>query len=76
TNLEALLQAFPKGPPWGEVVRVVSDNPEALALERARGRGVAAVALPWRGRRAFEAEALGLLNERRVDLVLLAGFMR
>lgn len=55
---------------------MVSDNPQALALERARRRGVEALALPWRGRRAFEAEALGLLEERRVDLVLLAGFMR
>ena len=76
TNLEALLQAFPKGHPLGEVVLVVSDNPEALALERARRRGVEALALPWRGRRAFEEEALGLLAARGVDLVLLAGFMR
>ncbi len=76
TNLEALLEAFPKGHPLGEVVLVLSDNPEAYALERARRRGIEAVALPWRGRRAFEGEALGLLEDRRVDLVLLAGFMR
>ncbi|WP_347241874.1 phosphoribosylglycinamide formyltransferase [Thermus sp.] len=76
TNLEALLEAFPQGHPLGEVVLVVSDNPGAFALERARRRGVEAQALPWRGRRAFEEEALGLLEERRVDLVLLAGFMR
>jgi len=76
TNLEALMEAFPPGNPLGEVVLVVSDNPEALALERAKRRGVEAVALPWRGRRAFEGEALDLLEARRVDLVLLAGFMR
>ncbi|TBH21594.1 phosphoribosylglycinamide formyltransferase [Thermus thermamylovorans] len=76
TNLEALLQAFPQGHPLGEVVLVLSDNPEAFALERARGRGVEALFLPWRGRRAFEGEALALLAERRVDLVLLAGFLR
>lgn len=76
TNLEALLEAFPKGHPLGEVVLVLSDNPEAYALERARRRGVEAVALPWQGRRAFEEEALALLEARRVDLVLLAGFMR
>ncbi|GGM96481.1 phosphoribosylglycinamide formyltransferase [Thermus composti] len=76
TNLEALLQAFPPGNPLGEVVLVLSDNPEALALERARRRGVEAFALPWRGRKAFEGEALGLLRARGVDAVLLAGFMR
>ncbi|WP_198665562.1 phosphoribosylglycinamide formyltransferase [Thermus sediminis] len=76
TNLEALLKAFPRGNPLGEVVLVLSDNPEAPALERARGRSVEALALPWEGRRAFEARALALLWERRVDVVLLAGFMR
>ena len=76
TNLEALMEAFPPGNPLGEVVLVLSDNPGAYALERARRRGVEAVALPWAGRRAFEEEALALLEARRVDAVLLAGFMR
>ena len=76
TNLEALLEAFPPQNPWGEVVLVLSDNPEAYALERASRRGVEAVAIPWRGRKAFEREALDLLRARDVDLVLLAGFMR
>ncbi len=76
TNLEALLEAFPPGNPWGEVVLVLSDNPEAYALRRAGSRGVEALAIPWRGRRAFEGEALALLQARRIDLVLLAGFMR
>ena len=68
TNLEALLQAFPKGHPLGEVVLVVSDNPEALALERARRRGVEALALSprekplylraWALLRAWGQEAL------------------
>lgn len=76
TNLEALLEAFPPGNPFGEVALVLSDNPEALALQRARKHGVEAVALPWKGRPAFEGAALDLLAERRIDLVLLAGFMR
>ncbi|WP_206201840.1 phosphoribosylglycinamide formyltransferase [Thermus tengchongensis] len=76
TNLEALLEAFPPQNPWGEVVLVLSDNPEAYALKRASRRGVEALAIPWRGRKAFEREALDLLRARNVDLVLLAGFMR
>ncbi|GLV47467.1 phosphoribosylglycinamide formyltransferase [Thermus sp. LT1-2-5] len=76
TNLVALLRAFPPGNPLGEVRLLLSDNPEALALERARKEGVEAVALPWRGRRAFEGEALARLEARGVDVVLLAGFLR
>ncbi|GAA6730633.1 phosphoribosylglycinamide formyltransferase [Thermus brockianus] len=76
TNLQALLEAFPPGNPLGEVVLVLSDNPEAPALERARRRGVRAEALPWRGRKAFEGEAQALLRAMGVDVVLLAGFMR
>ncbi len=76
TNLEALLKAFPQGHPLGGVVLVLSDNPLAPALERARAKGVEAQAIPWQGRKAFEAEALALLEARGVDLVLLAGFMR
>ncbi len=76
TNLEALLEAFPKGHPLGQVVLVVSEREGAPALERARKRGVEALHVPWKGRGAFEGEALGLLEDRKVDLVLLAGFMR
>ncbi|WP_018460695.1 phosphoribosylglycinamide formyltransferase [Thermus oshimai] len=76
TNLKALMEAFPKGHPLGEVALVLSDNPEALALRRAQEGGVEAVALPWRGRRAFEEEALALLEAKGIDLVALAGFMR
>lgn len=75
TNLQALLEAFPKGHPLGEVALVVSDRGGALALERARSKGVEAFHIPWRGGR-FAEEVQGLLESRGIDAVLLAGFMR
>ncbi|PZA08853.1 phosphoribosylglycinamide formyltransferase [Meiothermus sp. PNK-Is4] len=78
SNLEALLEAFPPENPLGHIVLVVSDKAEAKALEKAVRAGVEAVHIPWPkgGREQFERAALHLLAERRVDLVLLAGFMR
>lgn len=76
TNLQSLLHAFPAGHELASVVLVVSNRPDALALERARAAGVEAVHAPWPNRAAFEAAANGLLADHGVDLVCLAGFMR
>ena len=51
TNLEALLNAQEAGAlPHGEIVLVLSSNPEAYALERAKRRGVPAIPLSRWGR--------------------------
>ena len=74
TNLEALLNAQEAGAlPHGEIVLVLSSNPEAYALERAKRRGVPAIPLSRKqlGQEPFEAA----LMEDRVDLVVLAGFL-
>lgn len=75
SNLAALTRAFP-----GQVVLVVSDHPDAPALERAQAAGIDGVHVHWpaakTGRRSFEAAAQDLLAARGVSLVLLAGFMR
>jgi phosphoribosylglycinamide formyltransferase-1 len=76
SNLQALLDDPHVGP---AVVLVVSDRPEAGALERARARGVEAVALSPTGfatREAFDRGLLELLEDAGVEVVLLAGFMR
>ena len=78
TNLEALFNAQAAGAlPHGEIVVVVSSNPDAFALERARRRGVPAYALPWKqlGQEAFEAALTQKLRECRADLIVLAGFL-
>lgn len=76
SNLQSLLRAFPPGDALASVVLVVSNRPDAPALERAREAGVTAVHVPWPKRAAFEAAANERLAEQAVDLVCLAGFMR
>jgi phosphoribosylglycinamide formyltransferase 1 len=80
SNLAALLEAFPPAAAAGgdaAVALVVSDRAAAGALDLARRAGVPALHVPFRpDRAAFERSALDALEAARVDLVLLAGFMR
>ena len=76
SNLQALLDDPDVGP---AIVVVASDRPEAVALGRARSRGVDALALlpgRYESREAFDRAMLDLLEEAGVDVVLLAGYMR
>ena len=78
TNLQALLDAQRRGEiPHGEIVLVVSNKPGVYALERARAAGVEArVVEKRRGEQAdFEARLTALLRERRIDMIVLAGFL-
>lgn len=80
TNLQALLDAEARGElAPAAIALVISNRPGVLALERASRAGKPAVtvdhtAFADRGR--FETAMLGVLDEHRVELVVLAGFMR
>lgn len=79
TNMERLIQACQAGEVPAQVVRVISDNPEARGLERARAYGVPTVVVPARAfpdRAAFETALLQAVQEAEPDLICLAGFMR
>jgi len=82
SNLQALMDAQRAGRLGAEIRLVVSDVPDAPALERARAAGIEAVYLePVGARRGrtgpeFDRRLLELLHDRGVDLVALAGFMR
>ena len=76
TNLQALLDDPVVGP-W--IALVLSDRPDAYALERARSRGVeAVVVLPadHPDRASYDRAVRELLEQRGIEYVLLAGFMR
>jgi len=79
SNLEAILAAADTSDFPAEVVLVVSDREQAVALGRARRRQVPAVFLDPKAhgdRDAYDASLLALLRENRIELVCLAGFMR
>ncbi len=78
TNLQALLDAEAQGRiPHGEIALVVSNNPKAYALERAKQAGVPAAVLDKTGSQAdFEDRLQRILELDGIDLIILAGFMR
>ena len=79
TNFEALALAAQRGELGGRIVALLSDQPRAFALERARRLGIEAVLPPagrYRTRLEDERPWLDALRARGVDVLLLAGFMR
>ena len=79
TLCQALLDAIADGEVDAEVVAVVSDQADAYGLERARQRGIPAVAhpLPRGGDRArWDRELTELVAGFEPDLVASAGFMK
>ncbi len=81
SNLQAILDAIDDGTLAAEVVLVLSDNPDAYILERARLRGIATAVIDCRGYRTrfpeeAQRETVTALQEAGAELVCLAGFMR
>ena len=79
TNLQAILDAVARGALDARVRVVVSNQPDAPALERARKAGVPAVGISHKAyptREAFDEALLASLREHGVEWVVLAGFMR
>ena len=79
TNLQALLDAEEAGKmPHGEIALVISNNPDAYALERARLAGVPGAVITKKecgSQAAFEAQIQAVLERNGTDLIILAGFM-
>ena len=79
TNLQALLEAEAAGLiPHGEIALVVSNNPGAYALERAKNFGVPGAVITRKecgSKEAFESTLQAVLERNGTDLIILAGFM-
>ncbi len=79
TNVQAILDACKEGRIFGRVVAVVSNRPDAYALERARRAGVAAIAVDHRSfssRAEHERAMLEAICDLRPHVAILAGYMR
>lgn len=79
TNLQAILDAMDQGKITNAQVAVVfSNNKNAYALERARNHGIDTVAMSpkeFESRAAFNQAFLEKVDEYRLDLIVLAGFL-
>lgn len=79
TNLQAIMDAIDSGKITNaEIVRVISNNKTAYALERAKNHGIDAVAVSpkdYETRELFNQALLDTINEVQPDLIVLAGFL-
>ena len=79
TNLQAIIDAQNSGIIHsGEVVVVISNNKDAYALTRAANAGIEGIYISKKESKtqeAFEGAIINALEEREIDLIVLAGFM-
>ena len=79
TNLQSIMDNIDSGAITGaEIAVVISNNPGAYALERARNHGIEAVCISpksFSDREAFNEALLEKVNEYHLDLIVLAGFL-
>ena len=78
TNLQALIDAQGSVLKSGKITLVISNNAGAYALERAKNAGIdTAVVLKKElgSQEAFETKLMEILDENKIDIIVLAGFM-
>lgn len=78
TNLQALINAQKNGIiTSGEIKLVVSSNKNAYALKRAENAGIKTAVCERKGfsQKEFEENILNALEEEKIDVIVLAGFM-
>ncbi len=80
SNLQALVEACANPAFPAEIAVVISNNPDAFALQRAMDAGLPAMIVDhtyFKGDKAgFEAALAATIDHHKADLVCLAGFMR
>src|SRR6516225_1880553 len=79
SNFVALAESVAAGRlPSAEIAVVISNQPDAQGLKRAEERGIPARMIPSKGlqREAYDRQVVAVLQEYKVDLICLAGYMR
>jgi phosphoribosylglycinamide formyltransferase-1 len=64
--------------PNAEIAIVISNREGAPGIQRAESRGIRTRVIPSKGleREAYDRQVVAVLNEHKVDLICLAGYMR
>lgn len=79
TNLQALIDAQNDGKIQnGKISCVISSNPEAYALERAKNNGIDTAVIrrrDYENQEEYDKALVELLKTKKADLIVLAGFM-
>lgn len=79
TNLQALIDAQSSGIiTSGSIELVISNNPDAYALERAQNAGIQTAVVSKKecgSQEIFEEKIKEILSLKKIDIIVLAGFM-
>jgi phosphoribosylglycinamide formyltransferase-1 len=79
SNLQSIIDHIEKGSLKAVIKIVISNNPDAYGITRAKKHGIPVVVLKngdFKNKEAFDLELIRILESKGVDLVILAGFMR
>lgn len=79
SNFQAILRAIQKGTLQAEIKVVISDNPEAKGVGIAQEAGIftwAQKISSFASKAEYEAAILAVLQEQKIDLIVLAGYMK
>ena len=79
SNLEAIVKACHEKNIYGEIVYVISNNPDAYGIERAKKYNIPVKIIDHKiyiNRDDFDDALKEFLDNLEIDLIILAGFMR
>ena len=79
SNLEAIMKACHEKNIYGEIVYVISNNPDAYGIERAKKYNIPVKIIDHKSytdRDDFDDALKEFLDNLEIDLIILAGFMR
>ncbi len=79
TNFAAIIKAVKSGKIKARLSLLVCDNPRAQAIQRAKNAGIKVALIKREGfatKKDFEIEIARNLKENKIELIVLAGFMR
>ena len=78
SNLQAIIDNIETGRLDAKIKIIISNVPDAYALERAKKHGIPSMVIPHKGlkREEYDQKIVEALKANDVELVILAGFMR
>lgn len=79
TNLQAIIEAIEAGKIEGKICIVISDNPNAYAIKRAKKYNIKTQYINYKefsNREEYDKKIISVLKEKDCDLVVLAGYMK
>ena len=79
SNFQAIIDAIQSGAVPAQCVALITDNPNAFAIDRAKNAGIPVIVVPFASfptKEAYENALAAAMREARADLFVLAGYMR